>query len=176
MSEKILVAYASRTGSTREVAEAIGQALAAGEADVDVRSAKDAGDVAAYDAVVIGSAIRAGKWLPEATKLVSANREVLAERPVAYFVVCLTMKDNTRESRKTVSAYLDPVRALVEPVSVGLFAGTLDYDRLPLPLRPIMKYGFKAPAGDFRDFGAIRAWAASLLPSLTGADSVAVGH
>ena len=78
--------------------------------------------------------------------------------PVAYFVVCLTMQDDTEENRRTVEAYLDPVCELVEPVDKGLFAGALDLSKLGLPLRLAMKAA-KASEGDFRDWEAIRAWA-----------------
>ena len=68
MSQKILVTYASRTGSTVGVAEAIGKTLIEGGAQVDVLPMKEVTDLSAYRAVVAGSAIQAGHWLPEAMR------------------------------------------------------------------------------------------------------------
>jgi len=158
MEDRILVAYASRAGSTGEVAEAIGKALCEGGAAVDVRLAKDVTDLSSYRAVVVGSAIRVGKWLPEAVEFVETHQEALSRMPVAYFAVCLTLKEDTEENRGEVSTYLDPVCEIVQPVDVGLFAGGMDYSKLPFILRVMMK-GMKSPKGDFRNWEAIRAWA-----------------
>jgi len=100
-----------------------------------------------------------------------AHQEALSKVPVAYFVVCLTMQDDTEENRRTVTAYLDAVRKQapqVQPVDVGLFAGALNYKKLSLPFRLILK-AMKATEGDFRDWEAIRAWATGLRPALLGA-------
>jgi menaquinone-dependent protoporphyrinogen oxidase len=89
---------------------------------------------------------------------------------VAYFVVCLTMQEDTEEHRQEVGAYLDPVREKVpqiEPVDVGLFAGVLDMGKLPLPLKLVMR-AMKAQPGDYRDWDAIRTWATALRPKLLG--------
>ena len=158
MKDKILVAYASRAGSTGEVAEAIGQVLCEAGAAVDVRPAKEVTDLSPYRAVIVGSAIRVGKWLPEAVEFVENHRETLSQISVAYFAVCLTLKEDTEENRREVSAYLDPVCEIVQPVDVGLFAGAMDYSKLPFILRLVMK-AMKSPKGDFRDWEAIRAWA-----------------
>jgi menaquinone-dependent protoporphyrinogen oxidase len=168
MSGKVLVAYASRAGSTGEVAEAIGEALCEGGAAVDVRLAKEVTDVGSYRAVVVGSAARMGQWLPEAVKFVNTHKEGLSQMPVAYFTVCLTMTDDTEENRREATTYTDPVHEIVQPLDVGLFAGALDYRKLSLPFRLIMK-GMKAEEGDFRDWGAIRAWATDVRPALLGA-------
>jgi len=168
MSEKILVAYASKCGSTSEVAEAIGQTLCDAGAAVDVRLAKDVTDVSEYRAVVVGSAIRAGQWLSAATKFVETHRDALSRVPVAYFAVCLTLQEDTEEKRREVAAYLAPVREMVQPVDEGLFAGAMNYSKLALPIRLMMKV-MKSPEGDFRDWDSIRAWAAGLHPTLLGA-------
>ena len=168
MSDRMLVAYATAAGSTAEVAEAIGEELRSTGAEVDVRLAKEVKDVRPYGAVIVGSGIRAGQLLSDATKFVQKNRETLSLVPVAYFVVCLTMKDDTEENRSTVAAYLDPLRELVEPMEVGLFAGAVNPSSLPIPARMILK-AMKISEGDYRDWEAIRAWARALHPKLAPA-------
>ncbi len=64
MRERILVAYASRKGSTAEVAAAIGETLRMRGFDVDVASVNDHPSATGYAAVLIGSAVNAGQWLP----------------------------------------------------------------------------------------------------------------
>jgi menaquinone-dependent protoporphyrinogen oxidase len=90
MSNKILVAYASRNGSTAGVAEAIGKTLSESGAQVDVRPMQDVSDLTPYQAVVAGSAIRGGEWLPEAIQFVQTYRTTLAQKPFAAFLVCIT--------------------------------------------------------------------------------------
>ena len=167
MSAKLLVAYATRHGSTAEVAEAMGEILRQGDVEVEVRPVKDVLDISSYRAVIVGSAIRVGKWLPEAVQFVQTNQAVLSRLPVAYFVVCLTLREDTEENRRTVAAYSHPVRNIVQPVDVGLFAGAVDYKKFSLLLRLFMRLA-KAPEGDFRKWDEIRAWAASLRPKLLG--------
>jgi len=164
MTKKILVAYSSRAGSTIEVADAIGKTLAAGGAVVDVKSVKDVKDIKIYQAVVLGSAIRKGQILPEVISFVQANKTELHKLPVAYFIVCMTLGENTEEKRKIANAYLDPLRIMVNPVDTGLFAGKMDYSSLDFISKVIVKYFVKVPEGDHRDWTVIKSWATHLLP------------
>ncbi len=170
MSNKILVTYASHTGSTAGVAEAIGKTLAEGDASVDIRPMKDVRDLAPYRAVVAGSAIHGGQWLPEAMQFVRTHQADLQRKPFAAFLVCMTLAMHKAEYREHVGTWLEPVRALVKPVSEGLFAGVLDTKTIPsfgdkIKFRLSVAMGVWSE-GDHRDWNAIRAWATSLRPLL----------
>lgn len=171
LSKKILVAYASRAGSTSGVAQAIGKTLAEGGFQVDVRRMNEVKDIAPYTAVVAGSAVRGGKWLPEAMEFLHAHQTALARKPFAAFLVCITLAmPKAAGYTEFVSGFMKDVRALVRPVSEGLFAGALDYSKVPLmpegvQLR-ILAAASQTPPGDYRDWDAIRAWAAKLAPVL----------
>lgn len=169
MSDRILVAYATAAGSTAEVARAIAEELSGGGM-VEVRPAKEVQDLSPYRAVVVGSGIRAGQVYRAALAFLERHQEALGKVPLAYFIVCLTMKEDTEENRQEVEGYVDQMRQKVpqaQPVGVGLFAGKLDYKAIPFPFRLILK-AMKADEGDFRDWDAIRAWGASLRPRLLG--------
>lgn len=163
---KILVVYGTKTGCTGGIAEKIAETLAASGATVDVRPAGDKPDPSGYDAVVVGSGIRAGSWHTSVKEWVAANAETLKSRPTAFFTACLTMASNP-EKADEVRAYTDPLIAEtgIEPVDLGLFAGMNVPKAFSLPERLIMKM-MKAPEGDFRDYEAVAAWAKVAAPKL----------
>ena len=166
MKKRVLISYASRCGSTGGVAEAMGQVLCGMGASADIRFVGNVNDLSPYHAVIVGSAIRRGKWLPEAVGFVKDNQDILGRLPTAYFVVCLTMKENTVENRSTVMTYLDPVRKeapKIQPVAVGLFPGAVDFSKLSFVDKTILK-AKGVSEGDYRDWSAVKAWASAVGP------------
>jgi len=162
---KILIAYATAAGSTGEVAEVIGKTLRESGATVDVFRAKEITDVSSYDAVVVGSGVRAGRTYTKAAQFLAAHGPALRQMPVAGFIVCLAVKDSEEPGCPEAEGYLDAMFAQVEgvePVSKGLFAGAVDYGKLPWLLGLILKRLKKEPGGDYRDWAAIESWAAGL--------------
>jgi menaquinone-dependent protoporphyrinogen oxidase len=161
MNGKILVTYATRAGSTAEVAQAVGQVFCDKGYLVEVMPVKQVRDLSPYRAVIIGSAIRMGRWLPEAVKFVETHQNTLSGLPTAYFLVSLFLKDADPEMQKTVQAYVDPVRQILEPSSLGMFTGKMDPSKLSWLDKQAAKM-VKAPVGDFRDWEEIRRWAETL--------------
>jgi len=171
MSNKILVTYASRTGSTIGVAEAIGKTLSESGAQVDILPMQEVKDLSPYSAVVAGSAIQDRQWLPEAVQFVQTHRTALNQKPFAMFAVCMTLAMKNGENyRPQISEWLAPVRRLVRPVSESIFAGALDIRKIPsfgdrLKFRLSVLFGAWSE-GDHRDWNAIREWADGLRPKL----------
>ncbi len=172
MTEFVLVTYASRSGSTRGVADAIGSSLEKnGVKKVDVQPMQLVKTLQPYRAVVAGSAIQNKRWLPEAMEFVQVHRSELMQKPFAAFLVCMTLAMKNGENyRPFVSDFMAPVRVLVNPVSEGLFAGSLDLRKIPsvrdrLLFRLSVIFGIWQE-GDHRNWEAIQAWAECLLPLL----------
>jgi menaquinone-dependent protoporphyrinogen oxidase len=166
---RVLVVHAGRYGSTAEVADAIAHELRRCGATVDVAPASEGLPLDPYEAVVVGSAIYWERWLPEAARFVEQNRTALADKRVAYFLLCLELtrggedtggrvpvtidprlgrppRDPDRlsfwERTHLVSTILGPLLDMapeVQPVDVGIFRGRLDYRRLRFAHFVLMK-------------------------------------
>lgn len=162
MNQRILVAYATRAGSTAEIAAAIGESLAARGYAVDVKPIKEKPNPAPYAAVVLGSAIRMGSWLPEATAYIKANQAALAGLPVSLFTVHMLNTGDDDASRAARQDYLKAVRPLLPAAQAVYFEGLMDYSRLSFLDRTIAKL-VKSVETDHRDWAAIRAWAPAAL-------------
>jgi menaquinone-dependent protoporphyrinogen oxidase len=153
---KILVAFASRHGSTREIADALAQELRVAGHSVAVRQADEVKELGGYEAAVIGSALYMGDWLPAARRFVEDNREALATIPVWLFSSGPLGLDDPQSHSDP--AHLDAMMRATRARGHRLFIGKLDRSSLGFGERLIAKV-VKAPEGDFRDWEAIRSWA-----------------
>ena len=166
MTARVLVAYASKAGSTVEVATAIGQVLTERGYQVTVQPIGEKPTPAGYAAAVIGSAIRMGSWLPEAVAYVRDNQAVLSRLPVAIFTVHFLNTGDDEASRAARQAYTAPVRRLVTPQAEAFFTGKMDYSKLSFIDRTIaraVERSTHAKPGDRRDWAVIRNWARGIL-------------
>jgi menaquinone-dependent protoporphyrinogen oxidase len=160
---QLLVAYASKHGATEGIAEHVAATLRGAGVDVVTQRADRVEDAAAYDALVVGSAVYYGSWLQEAADFVRGNRAVLAERPTWLFSSGPLGEHVTddEEQPKEIAEF----REAVSPRDHRTFLGALDRSRLPFPERMVAK-AVRAPEGDFRDWAAIAAWAEGIARQL----------
>ena len=158
---KILVTYASKYGSTGEVAQAIADQLCLRSAAADVRRVEEVTDASGYDAVVVGSAVRMGRWLTPAVEFVEKNAAALQKAPTAFFTVHMLATDDSEASRQQRAAYVAPVHAALTPQHEAFFAGEIDTSRLALGDRLMVKL-VRSRTGDYRDWPGIRSWADQL--------------
>ena len=152
--------YATWAGSAGEVAEYVGKVLKMEGHDVDVLTVNDVNNLEDYQAVIVGSAIHASKIHPQVQAFLETNNQILANKKVAYFIVCLTMKDDTEENRQVVLSYLDNIYndfPQIKPVGVGLFAGEMNYKNLSFQYTLMMK-AMSIKEADYRDWDEIRIW------------------
>jgi menaquinone-dependent protoporphyrinogen oxidase len=165
MPSRILVAYATKHETTREIADAIVATLREEGLDAEAVPAGKVTSVAGYDAIVIGSPLYMGKILKEAKQFVEHFADVLQKKPVAAFAVGMSCKDLTDENRRKVEAAMVPITGRV-PIrgEMGMFAGRMSPSYIPV-LGFFMRYD-KGKTEDARDWGAIRAWAGELPAAL----------
>jgi menaquinone-dependent protoporphyrinogen oxidase len=167
MAKKVLVTYASRTGFTNGIAETIAKTLSESPLDVDLILMNDVDDLSTYQAVVAGSGIQAGAWLPEAMEFVQNNKQILRQKQFAAFLVCMTLAmKNGDKYRSHVKEWMQPVRVLVPTISENIFAGGLDIKKVPeagdrLKFRLSNFFGVWKE-GDHRDWNAIQSWSKEL--------------
>ncbi len=171
MPASILVAYATRYGSTQEVAEAIAATLREVGLEVAVQPMRKVQNLAAYGAVVLGAPLYIGAWHKDALDFLSRQRAALTQRPVAIFALgpISTDEKELQGSRAQLDNELAKFQWL-RPVAVEVFAGKYDPAKLNfgdrliarLPASPL----YHAPACDARDWARIRAWASSLAAQL----------
>lgn len=160
MAEKILVIYATRTGSTVGVASVIGETLGKRGYAVDVKPVQENPSLDGYQKVVIGSAINGGQWLPEAVEYVKNHQAELKQATVVLFCVHIMNLGDDEKSRRNRLAYLDAVHALVQPAGEGFFAGMGMIAETASGFERWLYRTFKiGPEGDCRDWEKIRGWA-----------------
>jgi menaquinone-dependent protoporphyrinogen oxidase len=188
---KILITYATMTGSTLEVAQAVGEELAKGGLQVEIHPISDVKDLEAYDAVVVGAPMIMG-WHRAALGFLKKHRAAFQRIRLAVFVMAMSLTKtgetsvagvpvylddklpkppekegslNFRERYARLSNYLKPILQATRPatpVSIGVFGGRLDYGRLKWWAVLFAMLIVRAPAGERRNWPAIRTWAAGL--------------
>ena len=159
-AKSILLAYASRFGSTQEVAEFIAASLREAGLQVDIQPMQEVKSLDRYDAVVLGAAIYNAKWHADAHQFLSQHQDALTQLSVAIFTLGpLSQSDAAkRNSRRQLDNELAKYPWL-KPVAVEVFVGKLD----PTKLGFFERLG--TTASDHRNWDAIRAWA-NPLPTL----------
>ncbi len=158
---RVLVAYASKHGSTAEIAEAIGATLREAGLAVVVTRAAEARQVGAFDAVVLGSGLYSATWLREANRFLRVHRAALRSRPVWLF--SSGPLDHSAEwSEIPMTAHVAAQTAAIGARGHRTFGGRL------LPGTPGIDEAILATqrTGDFRAWGAIRAWARAIAAEL----------
>jgi menaquinone-dependent protoporphyrinogen oxidase len=164
MDGKILVAYGTAAGSTAEVAQAIGEEMAQAGAQVDVRPVEEVKSLEGYNALILGSAVRIFHLIGKTRKFLRKFRRQIQKMPVAFFLVCMTMKEPTAENIEKAKKFAAPMLAVKEPIDLGLFAGCMDPEKLTGVFAKTME---SQPKEDCRDWEQIRAWGRDTFSKLT---------
>lgn len=173
---RALIVYGTRYGSTKEIAERIGQRLEEKGIEVKIDEAGNISteNIGSCDLVVIGSAIIAGAWIRSVEKFILLNESTLAGRRTAVFVCCMDAADPSRVAEARAN-YIDKVLSRypnLNPASTAMFSGVVNFPAYGFIVRKLMKSeaakrsitGTDADGvWDMRDWNAIDAWARNLL-------------
>lgn len=162
----ILVTAASKHGATSEIADAIAAELAAEGMTVTRLEPEQIDGVEPYDAVVLGSAIYAGRWQKDARRLVDDLAGQLETRAVFLFS---SGPIGDPPMPETEPVDVAEVAAITSAVDHRVFAGALEQSRLNFGERAIVA-ALRAEYGDFRDWDEIRAWARAIASRLGSVD------
>lgn len=148
-----LVAYATKHGSTREVADAIGERLRERGFGVDVMDAADIrGDLSRYHLVVVGGALYVGRWHHDAVAFLKRYRAELASKPLAVFGMGPGKDAEPAFDAARVQLDHSLARAAMTPALTAVFGGVVRPERLRFPFSLM-------PSSDARDWAAIESFA-----------------
>ena len=160
---QVLVAYGSRYGSTREVAEAVAATLRERGVQAEAMPAREVRSLDGYDGVVIGTPLYLGALHKDVRALLEKNRDALAGRPLAVFALGPIKADDGLDSSREQLLSALAKAPTPTPVATGVFVGAYDPARLGLKDRMLAALPASPlhgePAHDDRDWDAIRDWA-----------------
>jgi len=192
---KFLVAYTTNSGTTEEVAKAIGEELGRGGAEVEVHRLEEVTNLESYTAVVVGAPMIMG-WHRSAMRFIKKNQEVLSKLPVAYFITAMRLTKTAENAVDSIPIITDPLIAkppknparlgfkeryslatnyirpmlkqahFVKPISVGIFGGRLEYYRLKWYQVLFVIAVIQVRPGGSHNWTFIQQWAANLRPLL----------
>ncbi len=165
--KRLLIAVASRHGGTRAIAEALADTLRSLGIEVELREAREVDTLAGYDALILGSAVYMGDWLPEARRVAARFRDALGQVPVWMFSSGPLGREDP-QPRGEPERIADLLQA-IRPRGHQVFAGRLEPAHLGLRERLLVRL-VHAPVGDFRDWEAVRAWARQIAADVTSSD------
>jgi menaquinone-dependent protoporphyrinogen oxidase len=173
---KVVVAYSTKHGSTKGIAEFIGEKLRVRGLDVDVHDVTQVKNVGAYDAFVIGSALYMYHWMKEAKEFVSKNNAILSKRPVWLFSSGPTGNEpKDKKGRDLLNPSvsgpfeLDKIEMGLQVKDHRIFFGAFDPKDLDFFSRQFFKSAAvreATPIGDFRNWEEIAKWTESIANSL----------
>lgn len=167
MEPMVLVAYASKYGSTEAIANAIGRVLRERGLATEVARCKDVRDLDRFSAVVVGSAVYVGRWRREAADFLRQGEAKLSRMPVWLFSSGPTGEGDADELLKgwRFPGALQGVAERILPHDIAVFSGAIDPERLN-PFDAFIVRNVKASLGDFRDLDAVAAWATTIADEL----------
>jgi menaquinone-dependent protoporphyrinogen oxidase len=166
MESVVLVTYATRSGSTEEVAQAVAQTLRENSVPVDIQPVRSVRSLERYAAVVLGVPLYMGRFHKDAGRFLATNRKALIKVPVALFVLGPAQKNEKDWTGAQMQLQKELAKfSWLSPVSQKIFGGKFDPSKLgfPFSLIPALR---KMPASDVRDWTAIRAWTIELAAAL----------
>lgn len=155
--KKILIAYQTKTGTTKEAAEWIKSVFEERQFEVDVKALDDVSSLAGYSGVIIGAPINGFRWIPEATQFVETHKDHLVQMPTALYAMNYVGQTGRPKIRATIEkSFLTP-KDSIHPKDVAMFGGRIDKE---MPLFARLLFGIKKGNPiDLMNPEMVKAWA-----------------
>jgi menaquinone-dependent protoporphyrinogen oxidase len=168
MLSQTLVTYASKYGSTKEIAERIAKVLQQQGVNTTVQAASDVQSLASYDAVVVGSSLYGGNWLPSARDFIKKFRDGLANKEVWVFSSGPATFDDPVHvlGGWHIPENLKDTLDIIRPQSIVLFSGKIDVTKLSAE-DYLVSSSLRGTSGDYRNWAVIEGWAKEIAFALT---------
>ena len=177
---RVLVAYASRHGATKGIAEKAAETISSTGLQTDIRPAAEVRSLSEYDAFVIGSAAYMFHWLKPASRLVRQNASILSSKPVWLFSSGPLGTDLVDEKgidifESSAPKEFEDFEPLIQPRGKKVFFGAWDNKYSSVGLAERLFRALPAskkilPNGDFRDWESITTWGAEIAAELKAGD------
>ena len=177
--KRIFITYATWAGSTRSIAEEIGDVIKQNGHTVTLANVNDVSSLSEFDGIVLGTSIHAGQTVRSFRKFLKNYIEQLSSLPVALFVGCANMMEDTAENRSETLGWIQKAISkyqTFQPISIGLFGGGTvtegpDFENLNFLLKRIIlimdqNLNKEFGSSDFRDTEKIRDWAKDTLAKI----------
>lgn len=175
---KTVVVYASRYGSTKEIAEFIAENLRQDGVSAEARSVETVSNPEDYDALVVGSAVYMQHWMDSAVKFVNEHRAVLMDRPVWLFSsgpLELPPELVAKNTLDIVPKEIPGFQEAFKPRDHKVFFGVLDPKKLSFKHKALRKLPAARPLfpeGDFRKWDEIKSWTAEIAKAQSNGHAV----
>jgi menaquinone-dependent protoporphyrinogen oxidase len=169
VAKKVLIAYASKYGATKEIAEKIGEVLKGEGLTADVLPVKSVKNLADYQAAVIGSAVYIAQWYKPTTNFLKKNENALAAMPVWLFSTGPSGKGDPVELLKgwKYPVAQQPLIDRINPKDTAVFHGCLNTEKMSSLEKWVVKR-VGGDTGDFRDWDMITKWAKGIAKAVKG--------
>jgi menaquinone-dependent protoporphyrinogen oxidase len=171
---RILVAYATKHGSTAEVADFIGQVFHEHDLDTSVMAVDQVQSVEGYDAFVIGSPVYGSMWLTEISQFLQRFETDLSKKPVYFWMNCIRVLEPEGREQALAEYIHKPTMEKIGVRDIGVFGGKLKLDEIDWNERWTLSARYEGESlpgsrnDDYRDWNAIREWTKQIRQQLTG--------
>ncbi len=163
---KVLVGYATKFGSTKEVAEKIGDILRKKGLKAEVKPVKEVNTLEVYKSVILGAPLMMGRWHKDAHNFLGRYKKEISERPVAVFALGpVSVPHSEKEWQGSRDQLMKELAKYpwFKPITAEILGGKFDPKVLPFPIN---RLAGSAPASDARDWKMIREWASKLVTKI----------
>jgi menaquinone-dependent protoporphyrinogen IX oxidase len=162
--KKVLIAYCTKTNTTKEIALEIAGVIKENDFEVDVLDMAGSIEIEGYDAAIIGSPINGMMWLPQAMDFVTQNQEALQKIPVAYFSVSYIIKTGSRFWQNIIRNALKKPSNIIKPIKTATFGGRVDGK---MPGIMYFMFGIRKDASlDVVDMDEVKSWSVELTDTI----------